>query len=111
MSAATRGVRGWLAGHAVLLFGLLVLLYMFTPIFVVVLMSFNDPVGRLGYDFAGFTLYNWQNITWETKTVQKPSWPARFALTNSASSDDPRTISGDAIGRKIIRFAVPRPRK
>ena len=42
--------------HAVLLFALLVLLYMFMPIFVVSLMSFNDPVGRLGYDFDGFTL-------------------------------------------------------
>jgi spermidine/putrescine transport system permease protein len=54
--------RRWLGEHAVLIFALLVLLYMFTPIFVVVLMSFNDPVGRLGYDFAGFTLYNWTHI-------------------------------------------------
>ena len=62
MTTAVRGARNWLGTHAVLIFGLLVLLYMFTPIFVVVLMSFNDPAGRLGYDFAGFTLYNWQNI-------------------------------------------------
>ena len=57
-----RGVRGWLGSHAVLIFALLVLLYMFTPIFVVVLMSFNEPSGRLGYDFAGFTLYNWTHL-------------------------------------------------
>jgi spermidine/putrescine transport system permease protein len=55
-------VRSWVAGHAVLLFALVVLLYMFTPIFVVVLMSFNDPVGRLGYDFDGFTLANWTSV-------------------------------------------------
>jgi spermidine/putrescine transport system permease protein len=52
----------WLSSHAVLLFALLVLLYMFTPIFVVVLMSFNDPAGRGGYSFAGFTLDNWKNL-------------------------------------------------
>jgi len=55
-------VRGWLGSHGVLIYGLLVLLYMFTPIFVVILMSFNDPVGRLGYDFDGFTLDNWKNV-------------------------------------------------
>lgn len=62
MSTRTRGARNWLGDHAVLMYGLLVLLYMFTPIFVVVLMSFNDPVGRLGYEFDGFTLDNWKNI-------------------------------------------------
>jgi spermidine/putrescine transport system permease protein len=55
-------VRTWVSGHVVLLFALVVLLYMFTPIFVVVLMSFNDPVGRLGYDFDGFTLNNWTTV-------------------------------------------------
>ncbi|MFL6286849.1 MAG: ABC transporter permease [Actinomycetes bacterium] len=45
-----------------MLFALLVLLYMFLPIFVVVLMSFNDPASRLGYDFDGFTLDNWRNV-------------------------------------------------
>ena len=34
--------------------GLMVLLYMFVPIFIVVLMSFNDPASRVGYRFDGF---------------------------------------------------------
>ena len=54
--------RRWIGQRGVLIFALLVLLYMFTPIFVVVLMSFNDPVGRLGYDFDGFTLNNWTTV-------------------------------------------------
>ncbi len=54
--------RDWVARHAVLLFALVVLLYMFTPIFVVVLMSFNDRVGRSGYSFQGFTLDNWRDV-------------------------------------------------
>jgi spermidine/putrescine transport system permease protein len=56
------GVGGWLARHAILLFGLVVLLYLLTPVLVVFLMSFNDPVGRLGYDFDGFTLGNWTSL-------------------------------------------------
>ena len=46
----------WLRKHLVLILGLLVLLYTFIPIFVVVLMSFNDPTSRLIYQFDGFTL-------------------------------------------------------
>jgi spermidine/putrescine transport system permease protein len=38
---------------------LVVLLYMFLPIFYVVLMSFNDPASRQSYSFDGFTLANW----------------------------------------------------
>jgi len=49
----------WLRKHLVLGVALLVLLYMFMPIFVVVLMSFNDPAARNTYHFDGFTLHNW----------------------------------------------------
>jgi spermidine/putrescine transport system permease protein len=52
-------VGKWVSEHLVLGAGLLVLLYMFIPIFVVVLMSFNDPASRNSYNFDGFTLHNW----------------------------------------------------
>jgi spermidine/putrescine transport system permease protein len=54
--------RRWLGDHLILLIGLLVLVYMFTPVFVVMLMSFNDPASRNSYSFDGFTLDNWRNI-------------------------------------------------
>ncbi|WP_369806660.1 ABC transporter permease, partial [Mycobacterium sp. E802] len=37
----------------------LVLLYLFLPIFVIVLFSFNDPSGKFNYTWQGFTLDNW----------------------------------------------------
>ena len=52
-----------------------------------------------------------QNMMWATRIVQNPSWPAKPAATNSASSDEPSTISGAAIGRKISRLAPDRPAK
>jgi len=52
-------VGKWVTEHLVLGIGLLVLLYMFLPIFVVVLMSFNAPRSRNSYQFDGFTLDNW----------------------------------------------------
>jgi len=39
----------------------LVLLYIFLPIFVIVLFSFNDPKGKFNYTWQGFTLDNWAN--------------------------------------------------
>jgi spermidine/putrescine transport system permease protein len=37
----------------------LVLIYLFIPIFVIVLFSFNDPKGKFNYSWQGFTLDNW----------------------------------------------------
>jgi len=39
----------------------LVLLYLFLPIFVIILFSFNDPKGKFNYSWQGFTLKNWAN--------------------------------------------------
>jgi spermidine/putrescine transport system permease protein len=53
-------VRRWIADHIVLVLGLLVLIYMFVPIAVVVLMSFNDAgKSKNVYAFRSFTLNNW----------------------------------------------------
>lgn len=49
----------WVADHAVMAIGMVVLAYMFVPIVVVVLMSFNDPASRVTYTLDGFTLDNW----------------------------------------------------
>ena len=39
----------------------LVLLYLFLPIFVIILFSFNHPAGKFNYTWQGFTLDNWLN--------------------------------------------------
>jgi spermidine/putrescine transport system permease protein len=49
----------WLSDHLIMALAIVVLVYMFLPIFFVVLMSFNDPTSRLSYEFDGFTLANW----------------------------------------------------
>ena len=37
----------------------LVLLYLFLPIFVIILFTFNKPAGKFNYSWQGFTLNNW----------------------------------------------------
>src|SRR5919202_709456 len=50
-------VRAWLLGG----WSLLALLYLFIPIFIVVLFSFNDNKGRFNFTWQGFTLKHWQD--------------------------------------------------
>ena len=51
----------WVGEHLIMFIGLLVLLYMLLPVFVVILMSFNEPTSRISYEFTGFTFENWLN--------------------------------------------------
>ncbi|TDD57062.1 ABC transporter permease [Kribbella antibiotica] len=52
-------VGRFIGRHFVMVLGLVVLLYLFAPIVVVMLMSFNQPKSRLSYTFDGFTWDNW----------------------------------------------------
>lgn len=54
-------VGRWIGEHLVLFVAVLVLLYMFLPVFVVFVMSFNQPAGRIAYQFSSFTWDNWLN--------------------------------------------------
>ena len=47
--------------HALTVFALLVVGYLMLPIAVVILFSFNKPVGRFNYVWEEFTLDNWVN--------------------------------------------------
>jgi spermidine/putrescine transport system permease protein len=47
--------------HALTVFALLALVYLLLPIAVVVLFSFNDPVGRFNYTWQGFSTESWAN--------------------------------------------------
>lgn len=58
-SAPRRGPLRWLREHVVPLAAGLALLYMLLPNVVVVLFSFNDPVGRYNYTWQGFSLDAW----------------------------------------------------
>ncbi len=57
-----RALKEWVGRHLVLIFALVVLFYMVLPVLVVILMSFNQPKSRLGYDFQGFTFRNWTHL-------------------------------------------------
>jgi spermidine/putrescine transport system permease protein len=49
--------RSWALG----IWSALALLYLFIPIFVIVVFSFNDPQGRFNFTWQGFTLDHWKD--------------------------------------------------
>ncbi|RNL63220.1 ABC transporter permease [Nocardioides marmoriginsengisoli] len=56
-------IKRWIGDHLVMALGLLVLVYMFVPIAVVILMSFNDnSKSRNLYAFQNFTWNNWTGM-------------------------------------------------
>jgi spermidine/putrescine transport system permease protein len=52
----------WVREHIIAIIGSLVLLYMFLPIFVVILFSFNAPTGRFNYQWVTFSTEAWTNL-------------------------------------------------
>ena len=55
MDARATGSATWALGS----WAVLALLYLFIPIFIVVLFSFNDNQGRFNFTWQGFTLDHW----------------------------------------------------
>ena len=57
--SAGRRTLHWFGTHAVLIYAGVALLYLFLPVLVVLLFSFNNPAGRYNFSWQGFTLKNW----------------------------------------------------
>jgi spermidine/putrescine transport system permease protein len=53
------GAWGWLREHALNIYAALAIGYMLIPIAVIVVFSFNDPVGNFNITWQGFTLQHW----------------------------------------------------
>ncbi len=56
-----RGPLAWLGRNWVSIFAIGVLIYLFLPVFVVILFSFNDVQGRFNFQWQGFSLAAWSD--------------------------------------------------
>jgi len=96
-----RSVVDWLRRNVVTAVAALVLGYMFLPVFVVALFSFNDNVGRFNFTWQGFTLEHYANIF-----GSQPRMNA--ALVNSLIvaliSTIVATVLGTLIGLALTRY-------
>jgi spermidine/putrescine transport system permease protein len=77
----------------------LVMLYIFLPIFVIVLFSFNHPAGKFNYTWQGFTLDNWADPF---------KYPAlaealKMSLTVAAVSTAVASVLGTLLAVALVR--------
>src|SRR5690348_4114542 len=84
--AAGDRLRTWLLG----IWSVLALLYLFIPVFIVILFSFNDNKGRFNFTWQGFTLRHWQHPFADTDLAN--------ALTTSLEVAVLATLIATALG-------------
>jgi spermidine/putrescine transport system permease protein len=51
----------WLRENAITIYGCLAIAYMLIPIAVIIVFSFNDPLGKFNFTWEGFTLSHWED--------------------------------------------------
>ena len=93
----------WVSDHLVLGVGVLVLLYLLTPVFVVVLMSFNDQASRISYQFDGFTLDNWRQPCEPNGLCESVSLSIQIALLATLAATALATLMAFALARHRFR--------
>jgi spermidine/putrescine transport system permease protein len=99
-SALARAWRGFTRNIALFYAGL-ALLYLFLPVLVVIVFSFNDNVGRFNFTWQGFTLKSWLNPCGVQGLCQ--------AMVRSVQIAALSTIIATALGT-MIAFAIVRHR-
>jgi spermidine/putrescine transport system permease protein len=87
--------------HALTGFAGLALVYLMLPIAVVILFSFNDPVGRFNYTWQGFTLDNWTNPFGVPGLGDAMRASVEIALLSSLVA----TLLGVPIALALVRYA------
>jgi spermidine/putrescine transport system permease protein len=102
----------WVRERIVLILGILVLGYTFVPIFVVVLMSFNQPRSRLVYRFDGFTLDNWLNPCADPSMCEALVRSVQIGLLATAGATVIGTLAAfalvrhDFVGRSSLNLLI-----
>lgn len=99
---ATRGLR-WIRAHLVQFFAAFALLYMFIPVFVVVLFSFNSPTGKFNYVWNEFSTSAWVNVWKDPEITDSLTISIQVAIVSTIVATVLGTLIAFAIGRHKFR--------
>jgi spermidine/putrescine transport system permease protein len=94
-------VSFWIREHLIAAYGIAALMYLFTPILVVAVFSFNAPVGRQNSTWNEFSLDAWTNICRDPTICS--------AITSSVQIAVVSTLMATLLGT-LIAFALVRHR-
>jgi spermidine/putrescine transport system permease protein len=91
---------GWMRRYVLTVYAGLALVYLFLPIAIVILFSFNNPAGRFNYTWQGFTFKNW------THPFNYPGLQGALTLSIKIAvlSSLVATILGTLIALALVRY-------
>lgn len=92
-------VSRWIREHVIAAYGLLALGYLFLPIAVVFIFSFNKPKGRQNSTWNEFSLDAWTNIARDPTIVKAVTASVQIALISTVVA----TILGTLISFALVR--------
>jgi spermidine/putrescine transport system permease protein len=92
-------VGNWLRSHVLAVYSGLALLYMFLPVAVVIIFSFNKPAGRQNTTWNEFSLDAWLNICRDPSICDAVVVSAEIALLSTIIA----TILGTMISFALVR--------
>jgi spermidine/putrescine transport system permease protein len=92
---------GWMRRYVLTVYAGLALVYLFLPIAIVILFSFNNPAGRFNYTWQGFTFKNW------THPLDYPglSGALKISIEIAVLSSLVATALGTLIALALVRYA------
>jgi spermidine/putrescine transport system permease protein len=92
---------GWIRRYVLTVYAGLALVYLFLPIAIVILFSFNNPAGRFNYTWQGFTFKNWMH------PLDYPglSGALKISIEIAILSSLVATALGTLIALALVRYA------
>jgi spermidine/putrescine transport system permease protein len=90
----------WVRKHMLDAYAVLALVYLFLPIAVVVVFSFNNPAGRFNFTWQGFTLQNWLHPFGYPGLSDALKVSIEIALLSSLFA----TVMGTLIALALVRY-------
>lgn len=99
LSAASRAWK-WLRENAIVIYGVLAIVYMLIPIGLIVVFSFNDPAGKFNFTWQGFTLSHWAHPFQISELTDALMLSLRLALLATLIS----TVLGTMIALALVRY-------
>ena len=92
---------GWIRRYVLTVYAGLALVYLFLPIAIVILFSFNNPAGRFNYTWQGFTFKNWEH------PLDYPglSGALKISIEIAVLSSLVATALGTLIALALVRYA------
>jgi spermidine/putrescine transport system permease protein len=99
LSAASRAWR-WVREHAILIYGVIAIVYMLVPIGLIIVFSFNDPAGKFNFTWQGFTLSHWAHPFEISELTDALMLSLRLAALATLIS----TVLGTMVALALVRY-------